>query len=250
MRLDVFLVQQGFFDSRTRAQKAIAEHVVLINGKLATKANEEVVLDCKVEILKNIFPYVSRGGLKLEAAIQTFCLDFQNKMILDIGASTGGFTDCALKFGAQRVYAVDVGKDQLDPSLKQNSKVISMEQTNILDIPSFPVEFDFIVMDVSFVAIEKIFPAVDRFLPENGGFICLIKPQFEMGKRYVKNGVVKDKNLHLKVLQQVDEALKAYHMGILQLIPSPILGGSGNKEFLAYIKRNIETRINFLEITK
>ncbi|MDE6656809.1 MAG: 50S ribosomal protein L11 methyltransferase, partial [Anaeroplasmataceae bacterium] len=186
----------------------------------------------------------------LEAAIENFKLDFKNKKVLDIGASTGGFTDCALKHGAQLVYAVDVGTNQLDSTLKNRKDVISLEQTNILEIDSFPVTFDYIVMDVSFVSIEKILPAIHRFLGEETTFVCLIKPQFEVGKRYIKNGVVKDRNLHIQVLEQVRTALEGYQMGISKLICSPILGGSGNKEFLACIKRNVKTRVNIIEVCK
>lgn len=250
MRLDVYLVEHGFFESRTRAQKAIEEQVVLVNGTLATKANLEISLDSHIELIRNVFPYVSRGGIKLEAAIENFQLDFQNKRVLDIGASTGGFTDCALKHGASIVYAVDVGTDQLDSTLRTDPRVISLEKTNILDVEQFPIPFDFIVMDVSFVSIEKLLPAIQRFLRVEASLICLIKPQYEIGKAHIKNGVVKDKHTHLKVLQQVDAALSAYQMGILKLIPSPILGGSGNKEFLAHIKKNCKTRVNLLEVTK
>ena len=169
---------------------------------------------------------------------------------MDIGASTGGFTDCALRFGAKLVYAVDVGSNQLSSKLRNRSDVVVMEQTNILSVESFPVRFDYLVMDVSFVSIEKLLPAIERFLEENAYFICLIKPQFEVGKRYLKNGIVKDKSLHIKVLEKVNAALEEYNMGILKLIPSPILGGSGNKEFLACIKKNVKSRINWIEVCK
>ncbi|MDE7162264.1 MAG: TlyA family RNA methyltransferase, partial [Anaeroplasmataceae bacterium] len=170
--------------------------------------------------------------------------------VLDIGASTGGFTDCALKHGARLVYAVDVGTNQLDSSLKENARVISLEQTNILDIDSFPVVFDYVVMDVSFVSIEHLLPAIERFLTEDTIWVCLIKPQYELGKRYLKNGIVKDRTLHIKAIEQVVSALESYNLGVVKLIPSPILGGSGNKEFLACIKRNAKTRVNTIEVCK
>ncbi|MBD5390933.1 TlyA family RNA methyltransferase [bacterium] len=250
MRLDVYLVEKGFFKSRTKAQTAIVDEAVLVNGKVVTKANFEILDEPTIEIIKESCPYVSRGGVKLEFAIKEFFLDFQDKIILDIGASTGGFTDCALQHGAKEVYAVDVGTNQLDPKLKLDARVISYEQTNILDVPSFPVEFDYIVMDVSFVTIEHILPAIQKFLKEEAIFICLIKPQYEVGKRYLKNGIVKDRSLHIKVLEQVIQALHEYGMGIVKLISSPILGGSGNKEFLACIKKNVETRVNYIEVCK
>ncbi len=250
MRLDVFLVEKGFYKSRSKAQNAIAEGAIQVSGKIIQKSNFEVEEKDTIEIIKNVNPFVSRGGFKLEAAIQAFHLDFQDKIILDIGSSTGGFTDCALTYGAKMVYAVDVGSNQLDSSLRNRSDVIVMEQTNILAVEKFSVRFDFIVMDVSFVSIEKLLPAVERFLEEDAFFICLIKPQFEVGKRYLKNGIVKNRAQHIKVLEHVNRALEEYHMGILKLIPSPILGGSGNKEFLACIKKNAKTRMNWIEVCK
>ncbi|MDE6408589.1 MAG: TlyA family RNA methyltransferase, partial [Anaeroplasmataceae bacterium] len=148
------------------------------------------------------------------------------------------------------VYAVDVGNNQLDNSLREREDVIVWEQTNILDVAAFPVDFDFIVMDVSFVSIEKILPAIERFLKEDSTFICLIKPQFEVGKMYLKNGIVKDRTLHIKVLEKNIAVLEMYHLGITKLIASPILGGSGNKEFLACIRKNAKTRINVIEVCK
>ena len=250
MRLDVFLVEEGYFSSRTKAQAAIEAGAVKVLDTIITKSNYDVNPEATIEIMKEVNPYVSRGGLKLEAAIREFHLDFKDKVVLDIGASTGGFTDCALRFGAKQVYAVDVGSNQLDLKLRNRTDVIVMEQTNILSVDSFPVHFDYLVMDVSFVSIEKLLPAIDRFLEADAYFICLIKPQFEVGKRYLKNGVVKDKSLHIQVLKQVNASLEDYNMGIFKLIPSPIFGGSGNKEFLACIKRNVKSRINWIEVCK
>lgn len=250
MRLDLFLVEHAYFDSRTKAQKAIEASAVKVSGKIIIKSNYEVLDTDTIEIIKNTNPYVSRGGIKLEAAIHNFHLDFTDAKVLDIGSSTGGFTDCALKHGASLVYAVDVGTNQLDASLRNRKDVIILEQTNILDISSLPVEFDYIVMDVSFTSIEKILPAVERFFGKNTQFICLIKPQFEVGKRYLKNGIVKDRALHIHVLEKIITTIEAYHMGIVKLIPSPILGGSGNKEFLACIRKNIKTKVNILEVCK
>ncbi|MDE6660648.1 MAG: TlyA family RNA methyltransferase [Anaeroplasmataceae bacterium] len=252
MRLDLFLVEHKFFDSRTKAQKAIEAEAIRVNGTIITKSNYEVdeFAPVEIEIIKNTNPYVSRGGLKLEAAIDNFKLDFCDKKVLDIGSSTGGFTDCALKHGASLVYAVDVGTNQLDASLRGRKDIVLLEQTNILEVEDFPVDFDYIVMDVSFISIEKVLPVVERFLKEDATFICLIKPQFELGKRYMKNGIVKDRNLHIKVLEHIIAVLEEYHMGILKLIPSPILGGSGNKEFLACIRKNVNTRVNVIEVCK
>ncbi len=250
MRLDLYLVQNQFFESRSKAQTAIKESCISVNGALITKPNYEVELEDVVDIIKTTLPYVSRGGLKLEGAIKAFLLDFKDKIVLDIGASTGGFTDCALQHGAKLVYAVDVGTNQLALSLRNKKEVKLLEQTNILDITGFPTTIDYILMDVSFVSIEKMLPAIDRFLTEDNAFVCLIKPQFEAGKKYFKNGVIRDKAIHLQVLRKVEEALASYHMGIRKLIPSPILGGSGNKEFIALIQRNVVSNINLLEVCR
>ena len=250
MRLDVYLVEKGLFTTRNKAQSAIKDNAISINGKIVSKPNFDVSEFDDVTIVKESNPYVSRGGFKLEKAIKEFNLDFKDKVILDIGSSTGGFTDCSLKHGAKLVYSVDVGTDQLDKSLLNRDDVVVYEQTNILDVYELPHHIDFMVMDVSFVSIEVILPAVDRFLDDTNGFVCLIKPQFEVGKVHMKNGIVKDRNTHIKVIENVRDVLKKYNMGILKLIPSPILGGSGNKEFLAYIKRNVESKINILEVCK
>lgn len=249
MRLDIYLVKQGFFDSRTKAQNAISSSAVKVDGRVILKSNFDVT-NPQIEIIKETNPYVSRGGYKLAGAIDAFHLDFNGKVVLDIGASTGGFTDCALKNGASLVYAVDVGTSQLDCTLKKNPKVISMENTNILDVCELPHPIDIIVMDVSFVSIEKILPAIDRFLTKDNLFVCLIKPQFEVGKAYFKNGIIKDSTIHLKVLKNVSKALEAYHMAIKKLVVSPILGGSGNKEFLALIQKDTISNINFLEVCR
>jgi len=250
MRLDLYLVEKGFFNSRQKAQNAIKEGAVSVNGKIITKSNFECIDFDEITILKETNHYVSRGGYKLEAAIKEFYLDFNNKVVLDIGASTGGFTDCALKHGAKLVYAVDVGTMQLDETLRNRSDVISFEQTNILDVDSFDNAIDFIVMDVSFVSISKILPAIDKFLNDHNGFVCLVKPQFEVGKRFLKNGIVKERTMHIKVLEDVKAYLEEYNMGIEKMIASPILGGSGNKEFLMYVKRNVKSKVNIIEVCK
>lgn len=247
MRLDVLLVTKGFFQTRSKAQNAIKEGAVSVNGKVILKSNFECNLDNEITILKNTNPYVSRGGYKLEAAIKEFYLDFNGKVILDIGSSTGGFTDCALKHGAKLVYSCDVGSDQLDSSLRGRDDVVVMEKTNILDVYDLP-KIDFIVMDVSFVSINKILPAIERFLTDDNGFVCLVKPQFEVGKVFLKNGIVKDRTMHIKVLENVSKALEEYGMGIEKLIVSPILGGSGNKEFLMYVKKGIKSKVNIIEV--
>ena len=172
MRLDVYLVEKGLFSTRNKAQVAIKDNAISVKGKIISKPNYDVADTDDVVILKEANPYVSRGGFKLEKAIKEFNLDFTNKTVLDIGSSTGGFTDCSLKHGAKLVYSVDVGTNQLDESLLNRNDVVVYEQTNILDVHSLPTPIDFIVMDVSFVSIEYILPAVDRFLNDDNGFVC------------------------------------------------------------------------------
>ncbi len=248
MRLDLYLVENGYFDSRNKAKVAIESNNIFINGKIVSKGSYDVKEDDVIEIQGNQNPYVSRGGLKLEAALKAFYVDIKGKTVLDIGASTGGFTDCALQFGAKKVYAVDVGTDQLHEKLLYDPRVISLEQTNIIDIDYFPEPIDLLVMDVSFVSIEYMLPNIIKHINDDNALICLIKPQFELGKTYMKNGIVKDRRLHIKVLENVIAECEKYNLGITKLIPSPILGGSGNKEFLAYIKLNEKTKVNVLEL--
>lgn len=245
MRLDTYLVENNFFESRSKAKAEIEKGNIKINNKVINKASFDVNDSDKVEISGDICPFVSRGGYKLLAAINEFNLDFKDKTVLDIGASTGGFTDCSLQHGAKLVYAVDVGKGQLHESLKNNPKVISYEETNILDCNNIPYT-DYIVMDVSFVSIEYLLPGIEKYIKDTNSFICLIKPQFEVGKINMKGGIVKDRNTYIHVLENINNELKKYNLGIKKLILSPILGGSGNREFLALINRGIETKINFV----
>ena len=243
MRLDSYLVEKGYFESRNKAQAEIKNGNVLVDGIKILKPSFDVS-DSKIEILDKL-KYVSRGGLKLEEAIKSFNLDFNDKIILDIGSSTGGFTDCSIKSGAKLVVSVDVGSNQLYESLRNNPKIEVHENTNILDFETNHV-FDFIVMDVSFVSIEYLIDGIMKFVNDNNSFITLIKPQFEIGNIHIKNGIVKNRNDYLRILNNIDLCLKNYNLGIDKLILSPILGGDGNKEFLALIKKNIKTKINFL----
>lgn len=239
-RLDILLVQQGMVESREKAKalimagKVFSENIRL--DKPGTMVNEELSLTIKGEI----HPYVSRGGVKLAKAIKVFKLDLKDKVVADIGASTGGFTDCALQNGAVRVYAVDVGYGQLDWKLRNDDRVICLERTNAryLDEESLPEKVDFVVCDVSFISLTKIFPAMIRILKEQGQMLALIKPQFEAGPENVgKNGVVRDPQVHRNVLENV--LLEAQNLGfvVLGLDFSPIRGPEGNIEFLAWLQK-------------
>ena len=250
MRLDLYLVEKGFFKSRSKAKSEIEASSVLVNNKIITKSSYEV-LDTDIITINDLScPYVSRGGLKLEGAINEFYLDFKDKVVVDIGASTGGFTDCALKHGAKKVFAVDVGTNQLDESLRNDPRVISYEQTNIKDITSFGEKIDYLVMDVSFVSIKHLLKEISAHITDDNELVCLIKPQFEVGKVHMKNGIVKDRTVHINVIESIVEELKLYGLGIEKLCVSPILGGSGNKEFLSLIKRNVKTNINIVEVLR
>ena len=236
MRLDLYLTEHKLTESRTKAKSLIEGSLVMVNDKIITKSSYDVSDIDIVKIIGDNCPYVSRGGLKLEAAINNFNLDFKGKVILDIGASTGGFTDCSLQHGAKLVYAVDVGSDQLHHTLRDNPKVVSMEKTNIKDLGELPNKIDYVVMDVSFVSVEYLLPFIYKYVSEAKAFILLIKPQFELGHTKIKNGIVKDNKTHIKVIENVKNELNKYNLGIYGLIPSPILGGDGNKEFLAIVK--------------
>ena len=205
-RLDLILVERGLFDTREKAKREIMAGNVIVNEQAVTKAGTNFKDTDELSIrIKDRLKYVSRGGLKLEKAIKIWNLDFKDKIILDIGASTGGFTDCALQNGAKRVYGVDVGTNQLDWRLKNDERVVSIEETHIKDLTPEDVEnskVDFIVIDVSFISLTKVIPYLEKFLSENGQVVMLIKPQFEVGREKIgKNGVVIDENYH-------DEAIK------------------------------------------
>lgn len=236
-RLDLFLVTKNFFQSREKASQAIKKGIVSVDGKIIDKPSFQVNEDAKIEVLEVMLRYVSWGGMKLERAINYFNLDFKDKIVLDIGASTGGFTDCALQFGAKEVYSVDVGKDQLASKLKNDLRVHSYEQTNICDF-NVDVNFDYLVMDVSFVSITKIVPYLLKFMNEDTKFVCLFKPQFEVGKVKMKNGVVKDEKIHKEVVVGLINFIKEMGLYVNDLTYSTQKGKTGNIEYLALVSRN------------
>ena len=249
-RLDVELVSRGLFQSREKASQAIKKDIISVDGKIVNKPSFQVSEDNKIEVLEVMLKYVSWGGMKLERAIQYFNLDFNDKTVLDIGASTGGFTDCALQHGAKEVYAVDVGTMQLADSLKTNFRVHSYEQTNICDF-NVDVNFDFLVMDVSFVSITKIIPSLLKFLNDNNHLICLFKPQFEVGKIKMKNGVIKDEKIHKEVVVNLINFIKEMGLYVNDLTYSTQKGKSGNIEYLALISRSNKCKnYNIAEIIK
>ncbi len=239
MRLDIYLVENSLFESREKARVAIKEGNVLVNKQPQLKPSFDITEEVVEVVNKN--PYVSRGGYKLEHAINEFNLDFNNKVILDIGASTGGFTDVSLQKNATKVYSVDVGSNQLHQSLLKNPKVISLENTNILDFETSEV-FDYLVMDVSFVSLKVILPDLLRFLNDDNQLVALIKPQYEIGKVKVKNGIVKDLKLHEKIINDMLEFINNLGLNTLNLTKSPITGKMGNVEYLVLISKNLNNK--------
>ncbi len=241
IRLDVALVERGFVDSREKAKKLIKEGSVAVSGKVQTKAGYSVGRSDSLELCGELMPYVSRGGYKLEKAVNEFGLCLSGLVCMDIGASTGGFTDCMLQNGAAKVYAVDVGSGQLSHKLLNDCRVINMEQTNFRYITKaqIPEGIDFASVDVSFISLKHIIPNMNELLKDGGKAVCLIKPQFEAGKENVgKNGVVKDVSVHIGVVEKVYEFVVSQGFTILNLDFSPIKGPQGNIEYLIYIEKN------------
>ena len=242
-RLDVLLTERGLLDSRQKAQATIMSGIVFVNGQRVDKVGTAVSNDALIEIRGTTLPYVSRGGLKLEKAMLTFPLTLAGKICADIGASTGGFTDCMLQNGAKKVYAVDVGYGQLDWKLRNDARVVCMERTNAryLTHEEIPEELDFASVDVSFISLKLIFPALYGLLREGGEIACLIKPQFEAGREKVgKKGVVRDPAVHLEVLEHFLVHAKENHFTVLGITYSPIRGPEGNIEYLGFLRKSEE----------
>jgi 23S rRNA (cytidine1920-2'-O)/16S rRNA (cytidine1409-2'-O)-methyltransferase len=241
-RLDVLLVEKGFFSSRERAKAAVMAGLVRVNGERVDKAGTKIHTDARIEVKGQLHPYVSRGGLKLEKALSVFSVTLQDRVVIDIGASTGGFTDCALQKGARQVYAVDVGYGQLAWKLRQDPRVIVMERTNFRYLKAEDLKGerpDAAVMDVSFISVRILFPVIREILKSDGILITLIKPQFEAGREKVgKNGIVRDPEVHEEVLQTVLDAAMREGFHVCGITYSPITGGDGNIEFLAYLNRS------------
>jgi 23S rRNA (cytidine1920-2'-O)/16S rRNA (cytidine1409-2'-O)-methyltransferase len=240
-RIDVLLVEKGLQETRQRAQATIMSGLVFVNQQRVDKPGTAVPNDAVIEVRGNALPYVSRGGLKLEKAMKTFGLTLDGKTCADIGASTGGFTDCMLQNGAEKVYAVDVGYGQLDWKLRTDPRVVCLERTNAryLTAEQIPQKLDFASIDVSFISLKLIFPALYPLLAEDGHIACLIKPQFEAGRDKVgKKGVVRDPAVHLEVLEQFMVHAKDNHFTVIGITYSPIRGPEGNIEYLGYLKKN------------
>lgn len=233
LRIDRLLVERGLFDSRAKAQGAIAAGLVRANGKVIGKASDEVDTDAAIEATP-AHPYVSRGALKLVAALDHFKVDPKGRVCLDVGASTGGFTQVLIERGAAKVYAVDVGTGQLHASLRGDSRIVSLEQTDIrkLDAALLDPKPDLIVCDVSFISLRQVLPAALALAAKQAQLVALIKPQFEAGRAYLKKGIVRDEAVRRAVCDDIAALVFMTEGHVLGVIPSPIEGGDGNVEYL------------------
>ena len=241
-RLDALLVERGLAESREKAQALVLAGEVDVDGKLAPKAGQLVATDADLAV-RGRPPYVSRGGLKLERALDAFALDVRGLVVVDVGASTGGFTDCVLQRGASRVYAIDVGQNQLDWRLRSDPRVVVMERTNVRYLTALPEAPDAAVADVSFISLKLALPPVVRLLSPAGWVVALIKPQFEAGRELVgKGGVVRDPAVHRLVLGDLLAWAVEVGLAVRGAVPSPIRGPAGNVEFLAYFARQAPGR--------
>ena len=250
-RLDVLLVEKGLANSRELAKAYIMAGNVYVDGQKEDKAGTKVAVNADIEVKGSQMKYVSRGGYKLEKAINEFGVQLEGKICLDIGASTGGFTDCMLQNGASKVYAIDVGYGQFAWKLRQDERVVCLEKTNVRYVTheQVPDEGDFASIDVSFISLTKVLPAVLGVLGPNGQLVCLIKPQFEAGREKVgKKGVVRDINVHREVIEMIVNYVRAQNLAILALDFSPIKGPEGNIEYLIYLDKS-QTGMNEEEVT-
>ena len=239
-RLDVLMVQRNLAESREKAKALIMSGIVYVNGQKEDKAGTSFEETVQIEVRGNTLKYVSRGGLKLEKAMSRFGVQLAGKVCMDVGASTGGFTDCMLQNGARKVYAIDVGRGQLDWKLRQDDRVVCMEKTNIRYVTpediGEPVEFSSI--DVSFISLTKVLLPIREYLTGDGEIVALIKPQFEAGREKVgKKGVVRDPDVHLEVLEHFLDHAKESGFTVLGLTYSPIRGPEGNIEYLGYLEK-------------
>ncbi|AZR73517.1 RNA methyltransferase [Anoxybacter fermentans] len=246
IRLDQHLTEAGYFESRNKAKAAIMAGLVFVDGRRIDKPGTKIDPESEIIIKGEYCPYVSRGGFKLEKAIQVFDLDVTDYKVMDVGASTGGFTDCLLQHGARQVYAVDVGYGQLAWSLRNDPRVVVMERTNIryLTKDDLPEIFDLVTIDVSFISLKIVIPAARQFLKPGGEMVALIKPQFEAGREKVgKKGVVKDPTIHKDVIGEIIQMVNKEDLQVVDLSYSPITGAEGhNIEFLIYLKDGLKVK--------
>lgn len=242
-RLDVLLVNRGLAQSREKAKAVIMSGNVYVDGQKEDKAGSNFSEEAVIEVRGNTLKYVSRGGLKLEKAMQNFDVVLDGKICMDVGSSTGGFTDCMLQNGAVKVYAVDVGHGQLDWKLRNDSRVVCMERTNIRYVTPADIadKIQFSSIDVSFISLTKVLGPVRELLEEDGQIVCLIKPQFEAGREKVgKHGVVRDQAVHLEVIQKIIDFAVSIGFEVLNLEFSPVKGPEGNIEYLLHLQKHMQ----------
>ncbi len=241
LRLDMALVEKGFAESREKAKAMIMAGIVYVNNQKFDKPGNNINSDDIIEVRGQTLKYVSRGGLKLEKAVKVFDFSLIDTICADIGASTGGFTDCMLQNGAKKVYSIDVGYGQLAWKLRTDSRVVNLERTNFRYVTKeqVPEELDFASVDVSFISLALILPVMRTLLKDDGKAVCLIKPQFEAGRENVgKKGVVRDKNVHIAVIEKIISLINENNFSLLGLDFSPIKGPEGNIEYLCYIQKS------------
>ncbi len=246
-RLDILLTDKGLAESRSKARALIMAGKVRVNEEIVTKAGTQFSDAVKISVESGL-PYVSRGGIKLAAALDAFALDVAGKTCADVGACTGGFTDVLLQKGARRIYAIDVGYGQLHWKLRQDKRVVILERTNARNLQSLPELVNFVSIDVSFISLRLILPTVKRWLDKSGDIVALIKPQFEAGRKYVgKGGIVRDPSIHRQVLSDILNWSIENELAPLALIQSPISGSDGNVEFFVWLRSDRETDLNVLD---
>lgn len=247
-RLDVLLVEQGYFPSREKAKAAIMAGEILVDGQISDKAGTKIDPETEITVHTDPCPYVSRGGYKLEKAIQTFGLNLSGDICVDIGASTGGFTDCMLQNGAKKVYSIDVGYGQLDWKLRTDPRVVNIERCNIryFDPNTIKEPVDLISIDVSFISLKLVLPVAKKLLSDSGGILCLIKPQFEAGREEVSKGkgIIRDPAVQEEAIRMVMGVVDDLALISEGLTWSPVKGAKGNIEFLLYIGKNPKLRYN------
>jgi len=239
-RLDVLLVKRNLAESREKAKAVIMAGNVFVDGQREDKAGTTFPEEVKIEVRGHVLPYVSRGGLKLEKAIKNFAVSVDGKVCTDVGSSTGGFTDCMLQNGAVKVFAIDVGRGQLDWKLRQDPRVVCMEKTNIRYVTPEDIgePVDFSSIDVSFISLTKVLEPIRNYLTEDGEIVALIKPQFEAGREKVgKKGVVRERSTHHEVIEKVTQYAVSIGFDVLEIEFSPIKGPEGNIEYLVHLKK-------------
>ncbi|MFR6258844.1 MAG: TlyA family RNA methyltransferase [Anaerovoracaceae bacterium] len=239
-RLDIILTKKNMFTSREKAKSSIMAGLIYVDGQRIDKPGTPVDFDSEITVKEDLCPYVSRGGLKLEKALKLFDFSLKDSIAVDIGASTGGFTDCMLQKGAKKVYAIDVGYGQLDWKLRNDDRVVNMEKVNVryLDPESIDEKADFISIDVSFISLNLVFPVASKLLSEEGSLVCLVKPQFEAGRNQVgKKGIVRDSKVHREVIEKVIKYGENNGLYSHGLTYSPVTGTKGNIEYLLFMKK-------------